>query len=95
MFDKPNGAFTGEISADQLSDSGITWALCGHSERRIILKEDDKVSVNPLDRCDDFGGGDGEGEREQLEAGGQDTGRGADREKSERRQNGADILHPI
>ena len=43
MYDKPNGAFTGEISATQLSDSGITWVLAGHSERRTILKEDDKV----------------------------------------------------
>ena len=43
VYDKPNGAFTGEISATQLSDSGITWVLAGHSERRTILKEDDKV----------------------------------------------------
>ncbi|KAK4691257.1 triosephosphate isomerase (TIM), partial [Lecanoromycetidae sp. Uapishka_2] len=42
VFDKPNGAFTGEISAEQLSDSKIGWALCGHSERRVILKEDDQ-----------------------------------------------------
>ncbi|MCJ1458303.1 triosephosphate isomerase [Mycoblastus sanguinarius] len=41
VFDKPNGAFTGEISPEQLSDSKIGWALCGHSERRVILKEDD------------------------------------------------------
>ncbi len=41
MFDKPNGAFTGEISAEQLSDSSIGWALCGHSERRVILHEGD------------------------------------------------------
>ena len=40
VFDKPNGAFTGEISAEQLADSNIGWALCGHSERRVILKED-------------------------------------------------------
>lgn len=44
VFDKPNGAFTGEISAEQLSDSKIGWALCGHSERRVILGEDDAVS---------------------------------------------------
>lgn len=44
VFDKPNGAFTGEISAEQLKDSGITWALAGHSERRVILAEDDSVS---------------------------------------------------
>ena len=44
MFDKPNGAFTGEISAEQLKDSGISWTLTGHSERRVILGEDDSVS---------------------------------------------------
>ena len=45
VFDRPNGAFTGEISAEQLKDSGITWALAGHSERRVILGEDDSVSL--------------------------------------------------
>ena len=41
VFDKPSGAFTGEISAAQLKDSGITWTLLGHSERRTVLKEED------------------------------------------------------
>lgn len=41
MFDRPDGAFTGEISVSQLKDSGITWAILGHSERRTILQEDD------------------------------------------------------
>ncbi|KAI4144239.1 MAG: hypothetical protein LQ341_002687 [Variospora aurantia] len=41
VFDKPNGAFTGEISAEQLKDSGITWTLTGHSERRVIMGEQD------------------------------------------------------
>ena len=44
VFDKPNGAFTGEISAEQLVDSGIGWTLTGHSERRVILGEGDDVS---------------------------------------------------
>lgn len=44
MFDKPNGAFTGEISAEQLTDSKIGWALAGHSERRVILGESNDVS---------------------------------------------------
>lgn len=44
VFDKSNGAFTGEISAEQLKDSGISWTLAGHSERRVILREDDSVS---------------------------------------------------
>jgi triosephosphate isomerase len=39
VFDKPNGAFTGEISVAQLKDSNITWTLLGHSERRVILQE--------------------------------------------------------
>jgi len=41
VFDKPSGAFTGEISAVQLKDSGINWTLLGHSERRTVLNEDD------------------------------------------------------
>jgi len=43
VFDKPNGAFTGEISVSQLKDSGITWTILGHSERRTILRESDEV----------------------------------------------------
>ncbi|KAK7516373.1 triosephosphate isomerase [Phyllosticta citriasiana] len=42
VYDKPNGAFTGEISVEQLKSSGINWTLLGHSERRVILQEDDK-----------------------------------------------------
>ncbi|KAL6866889.1 triosephosphate isomerase [Trichoderma novae-zelandiae] len=43
VFNKPNGAFTGEISVSQLKDSGITWTILGHSERRTILRESDEV----------------------------------------------------
>ncbi|KAI1348285.1 triose-phosphate isomerase-like protein [Xylaria sp. FL0043] len=43
VFDKPNGAFTGEISVQHLKDSGIDWAILGHSERRTILGETDEV----------------------------------------------------
>ncbi|KAI9928119.1 hypothetical protein ASPWEDRAFT_50603 [Aspergillus wentii DTO 134E9] len=42
VFDKPNGAFTGEISVEQLKDAKINWTLTGHSERRVILKETDE-----------------------------------------------------
>ena len=41
VYDKPNGAFTGEISASQLKDSNINWTILGHSERRTILGESD------------------------------------------------------
>ena len=46
VFDRPNGAFTGEISAEQLKDSGIEWVLAGHSERRVTIGENDSVSWN-------------------------------------------------
>lgn len=41
VYDKPNGAFTGEISVSQLKESNITWTILGHSERRVILQETD------------------------------------------------------
>lgn len=36
------GAFTGEISADMMVDTSITWVITGHSERRSIFKESDE-----------------------------------------------------
>lgn len=42
VFDKASGAYTGEISPEQLKDLGITWTLTGHSERRTIIKESDE-----------------------------------------------------
>ena len=41
VFDKPNGAFTGEISVAQLKEANIEWTLLGHSERRMTLQEKD------------------------------------------------------
>lgn len=43
VYDKGNGAYTGEISAEQLKDAGIEWVIIGHSERRSLMGEDDKV----------------------------------------------------
>ncbi|KAF2825630.1 Triosephosphate isomerase [Ophiobolus disseminans] len=55
IFDKPSGAFTGEISADQLKDSGITWTILGHSERRVILQEDDQFVASKTKAALDSG----------------------------------------
>jgi triosephosphate isomerase len=55
VFDKPNGAFTGEISVSQLKDSGITWAIVGHSERRTILGESDAVVASKTKYATDNG----------------------------------------
>ena len=35
----PTGAYTGEIGANMLVDSNVTFSLVGHSERRHIFKE--------------------------------------------------------
>ncbi|KEZ41570.1 hypothetical protein SAPIO_CDS7740 [Scedosporium apiospermum] len=42
-YDKPCGAYTGEISVSQLKDAGINWTILGHSERRTLLGESDAV----------------------------------------------------
>lgn len=42
FFPSMQGAFTGEIAPDMLTDMGCTYALAGHSERRHILGESDE-----------------------------------------------------
>ncbi|CAM8904392.1 unnamed protein product [Rhodiola kirilowii] len=36
------GAFTGEISVEQLKDIGVQWVILGHSERRHVIGEKDE-----------------------------------------------------
>ena len=38
---EPKGAFTGEVSAEQLRDAGAEYVLVGHSERRRLFGESD------------------------------------------------------
>jgi len=45
MNENANGAYTGEINADQLNDLGVKYVVLGHSERRQYYNETD-ASVN-------------------------------------------------
>ncbi len=41
VSDRPDGAFTGEVSAKMLVDLGCRWVIVGHSERRQSMGETD------------------------------------------------------
>ena len=43
VFHEPNGAFTGEVSAEMLVDLHVAIVLCGHSERRHVIGESDEL----------------------------------------------------
>ena len=43
MHQEENGAYTGEISAEMLTDAGIEYVILGHSERRDYAGEDDDL----------------------------------------------------
>ena len=47
-FTESSGAFTGEISPNQLKDAEVHWVILGHSERRSLFGEADKVVADKV-----------------------------------------------
>ncbi|HHU05047.1 MAG TPA: triose-phosphate isomerase [Clostridiales bacterium] len=43
VSDKDSGAYTGEVSANQLRDLGVKYVIIGHSERRSYFGETDEM----------------------------------------------------
>jgi triosephosphate isomerase len=43
VSDEASGAFTGQVSAEMLKDFGCTYAIIGHSERRMYNAESDEL----------------------------------------------------
>ena len=43
VYKEDLGSYTGELSAYQAKSIGITYAIIGHSERRLYFNEDDKI----------------------------------------------------
>jgi triosephosphate isomerase (TIM) len=49
MHQAANGAYTGEISADMLTNIGVNTVILGHSERRAIFHETDALIASKVD----------------------------------------------
>ena len=43
LHHQPEGAYTGEIAANMLTDLGVQYVICGHSERRQYFGETDSL----------------------------------------------------
>ncbi|EFJ43498.1 hypothetical protein VOLCADRAFT_109969 [Volvox carteri f. nagariensis] len=50
-----NGAYTGEVSAEQLQDFGLPWVILGHSERRSLCGETNQVVAKKTAHALDVG----------------------------------------
>ena len=55
MSQTGNGAFTGEISGEQLKDFEIQWVILGHSERRTVFGETNETVAAKLARAQSLG----------------------------------------
>ncbi|WVO17707.1 triose-phosphate isomerase [Cryptococcus depauperatus] len=54
-YNVASGAFTGEIAPQQLKDAGIHWVILGHSERRSLFGDTDKLVAEKVKAAIDAG----------------------------------------
>lgn len=47
-YSEASGAYTGEIAPQQLHDAGVPWVILGHSERRSLFGDSDKVVADKV-----------------------------------------------
>ncbi|OWT39158.1 triose-phosphate isomerase [Cryptococcus neoformans Bt1] len=47
-FTESSGAFTGEIAPQQLKDANVHWVILGHSERRSLFGDTDKLVADKV-----------------------------------------------
>jgi triosephosphate isomerase len=50
VFWEDSGAYTGEISPEMLREAGATWFLAGHSERRHVIGDSDRIVRRKVER---------------------------------------------
>ena len=50
-YTQSSGAFTGEVSAAMLASINVDYVIIGHSERREIFNEDNKMLSQKVDVC--------------------------------------------
>lgn len=50
-YNKPSGAYTGEVSAAMISSCGVNYVIIGHSERREYFQEDSEILVEKIDEA--------------------------------------------
>jgi len=55
LHEKPEGAYTGEVSAGMLIDAGCEYVIVGHSERRTLFGEKNDVINRKLKAALSFG----------------------------------------
>jgi triosephosphate isomerase len=55
MSETGNGAFTGEVSGEVITDFNLQWVIIGHSERRTLFIDSDASVAWKIERAQKSG----------------------------------------